>query len=154
MPKIVLGVTGSVAAIRTPLLYRELTLRGHEVRIVLTEHATYFFNPDAVPGALVFRDSDEWPKTKTGELYQPGDPVLHIELRRWAELLLVAPLDAHTLAKFALGLCDNLLTCLYEPGTDADQFCLHRHEYPHVGTSSNTSSSTTAPGRPHFVSTA
>jgi phosphopantothenoylcysteine decarboxylase len=113
MPKIVLGVTGSVAAIRIPLLYRELTRRGHEVRVVLTEHATYFFNPDAVPGALVFRDSDEWPKTKTGELYQPGDPVLHIELRRWAELLLVAPLDAHTLAKFALGLCDNLLTCLY-----------------------------------------
>src|SRR4029079_16580877 len=42
-----------------------------------------------------------------------GAPVLHIELRRWADLLLVAPLDANTLAKFALGLADNCLTCVY-----------------------------------------
>src|SRR4029079_11112089 len=42
-----------------------------------------------------------------------GAPVLHIELRRWADLLLVAPLDANTLAKFALGLTDNCLTCVY-----------------------------------------
>ena len=40
-----------------------------------------------------------------------GDPVLHIELRRWADLLLIAPLDANTLAKIAGGLCDNLLVC-------------------------------------------
>jgi len=39
--------------------------------------------------------------------------VLHIELRRWADLLLVAPLDAGTLAKLALGLCDNCLTCVW-----------------------------------------
>lgn len=38
-----------------------------------------------------------------------SDPVLHIELRRWADLLLVAPLDANTLGKIASGICDNLL---------------------------------------------
>src|SRR5205085_10272897 len=54
-------------------------------------------------------DADEW--TPGG--YTRGDTVLHIELRRWADVLLVAPLDANTLAKFALGLCDNCLTCVY-----------------------------------------
>ena len=42
-----------------------------------------------------------------------GDPVRHIEFRHWADLLVVAPLDANTLAKFAIGLCDNFLTCLF-----------------------------------------
>lgn len=52
-------------------------------------------------------DKDEW------EMWsRRGDPVLHIELRRWADLLLIAPLDANTLAKIANGLCDNLLTCV------------------------------------------
>jgi phosphopantothenoylcysteine decarboxylase len=41
-----------------------------------------------------------------------GDPVLHIELRNWADVLLVAPLSAHTLAKFANGLCDDTLSCV------------------------------------------
>jgi phosphopantothenoylcysteine decarboxylase len=41
-----------------------------------------------------------------------GDEVLHIELRRWADLMVVAPLSANTLAKLANGLCDNLLTCI------------------------------------------
>ncbi|XP_023666962.1 phosphopantothenoylcysteine decarboxylase isoform X3 [Paramormyrops kingsleyae] len=43
---------------------------------------------------------------------QRSDPVLHIELRRWADLMLIAPLDANTLAKIAGGICDNLLTCV------------------------------------------
>jgi phosphopantothenoylcysteine decarboxylase len=45
--------------------------------------------------------------------YQRGDVVQHIALRDWAELLVVAPLDANTLAKFALGLADNFLTCVF-----------------------------------------
>ena len=56
-----------------------------------------------------FADRDEW----TGDRWDRVDPVLHIEFRRWAELLVVAPLDANTLAKFALGLSDNFLTCLF-----------------------------------------
>jgi phosphopantothenoylcysteine decarboxylase len=52
-------------------------------------------------------DKDEW------DLWRKrGDPVLHIDLRNWADILLVAPLDANTLAKVANGLCDNLLTCV------------------------------------------
>jgi len=76
---------------------------------VATEPALYFFEPAELPPSVLIRDRDEWP----GERFQRGDEVLHIELRRWADLLIVAPLDANTLAKFALGLSDNLLTCLY-----------------------------------------
>ncbi|RXG59517.1 Phosphopantothenoylcysteine decarboxylase [Armadillidium vulgare] len=52
-------------------------------------------------------DTEEWTKWN-----KRGDSVRHIELREWADLLVVAPLDANTLAKVAQGLCDNLLTCI------------------------------------------
>jgi phosphopantothenoylcysteine decarboxylase len=81
------------------------------VKVVATGSSLYFFDPTAID-APVIRDEDEWPGR--GERhYQRGDPVLHIELRRWADLLLIAPLDANTLAKLALGLCDNCLTCVW-----------------------------------------
>jgi phosphopantothenoylcysteine decarboxylase len=114
MARILLGVTGSVAAVRTPALFDTLRADGHRVRVVATEPATYFFDPAALGpadtgGGPLYRDGDEWP----AERYRRGDPVLHIALRQWAELLIVAPLDANTLAKFALGLSDNCLTCIF-----------------------------------------
>lgn len=57
--------------------------------------------------AFYFQDEEEWRQWKV-----VGDPVLHIELRRWADVLLLAPLSANTLAKVSNGLCDNLLTCV------------------------------------------
>jgi phosphopantothenoylcysteine decarboxylase len=113
MAKILLGVTGSVAAIKTPALVAALLARGHEVKVVATQSALYFFAPDELPARTLFLDSDEWPGRAQGRLYQRGDDVLHIELRRWAELFLIAPLDANTLAKLSLGLSDNCLTCVY-----------------------------------------
>ena len=92
MARMVLGVTGSVAAIRTPASRRTHGI-GHEVRVVATEPALYFFDPaeltrprrpaQTIDGrrGLLFRDRDEWP----GSRYQRGDPVLHIEFRNWAE---------------------------------------------------------------------
>ena len=116
MSRIVLGVTGSVAAIRTPLLYELLRAQGHAVRVVCTEPALHFFKPDELTvdpaeplGQAVFRDRDEWPEAN----WQRDEPVPHIEFRRWADLLVIAPLDANTLAKCALGLADNFLTCLF-----------------------------------------
>ena len=115
MAHIVLGVTGSVAALRTPALFESLRGTGHHVRVVATESALHFFDPTGLVGdpadpcgGPVFRDADEW----AGERWERGDPVLHIEFRRWADLLVVAPLDANTLAKIAVGLSDNFLTCL------------------------------------------
>src|SRR6185295_16400642 len=54
-----------------------------------------------------------WPGRKEGKTFQMGQPVVHIELRRWADLFLIAPLDANTLAKLAAGLADNCLTCVW-----------------------------------------
>lgn len=112
MANILLGVTGSVAAIKTPLLYQALAQAGHAVKIVATAPALYFFDPRELPG-IVHVDADEWPRRQGGGSYQRDDPVLHIELRRWAELLLIAPLDANSLAKLTSGICDNCLTCVW-----------------------------------------
>jgi phosphopantothenoylcysteine decarboxylase len=119
MARLILGLTGSVAAIKAPELLGALRRAGHEVRIVATRPALYFVRPDELVPAtadrdglaapVLLRDEDEWPAPG----YRRGDPVLHIELRNWADLLVVAPLDANTLAKFALGISDNFLSCLF-----------------------------------------
>jgi phosphopantothenoylcysteine decarboxylase len=105
--KILLGVTGSVAAKLTPRLCQALMTHRRKVKIVATEPSFYFWNRAdvAVP---VFKDTDEWP----GIGYSDDDPVLHIELREWADVLLIAPLSANTMAKIANGLADNLLSCV------------------------------------------
>ncbi len=123
MANVLLGVTGSVAAILTPALYQALKQAGHRVKVVATAAALYFFDPasldpvESLPARrnpeVVVLDEDEWPGRDGGRLYRRGDPVLHIELRRWAETLVIAPLDANTLAKLAGGLADNCLTCVW-----------------------------------------
>jgi len=120
MANVLLGVTGSVAAVRTPELFAALQRREHAVKIVATESATYFFDPAQIsprPSGrdpnIVILDEDEWPGRADDKSYHRGDAVLHIELRRWAELFVIAPLDANTLAKLAVGLCDNCLTCVW-----------------------------------------
>lgn len=123
MANILLGVTGSVAAIKTPLLYDALARSGHQVKVVATQASLYFFNPAEVGAGkaprtardpqVVILDDDEWLGRDAGRRYEREDPVLHIELRRWAELLLIAPLDANSLAKLANGLADNCLTCVW-----------------------------------------
>src|SRR3954470_5998042 len=120
MANILLGATGSVAAVKTPDLVAGLRRAGHAVKVVATDSALYFFDPVALDPTRVLRnpevvilDEDEWPGRGDGRRYARGDAVRHIELRRWADLLLVAPLDANTLAKFANGLCDNCLTCVW-----------------------------------------
>ncbi|MGL6075963.1 MAG: flavoprotein [Fimbriiglobus sp.] len=109
MSRILLGATGSVAAVRVPKLVESLGEQGHEVRVVATKASLYFFDSASLPPGTLFTDDTEWP----GDRYHRGDPVQHIELRNWAELFLIAPLDANTLAKLALGLCDNALTCVW-----------------------------------------
>ncbi|XP_030432623.1 phosphopantothenoylcysteine decarboxylase isoform X1 [Gopherus evgoodei] len=104
---VLVGVTGSVAALKLPVLVSELLeIPGLKVRVVTTERAKHFYNPQEIPVTL-YSDAEEWQLWKGRT-----DPVLHIDLRRWADLMLVAPLDANTLAKIANGICDNLLTCV------------------------------------------
>ena len=109
MSRVLLGVTGSVAATRTPALVAALLTAGHEVKVVATTPSLYFFDSGALPPGTLHTDATEWP----GERYARGDAVQHIELRDWAECFVIAPLDANTLAKLAVGLCDNALTCVW-----------------------------------------
>mmetsp|Transcript_40745 Transcript_40745/g.95857 ORF Transcript_40745/g.95857 Transcript_40745/m.95857 type:complete len:352 (-) Transcript_40745:85-1140(-) len=107
-PKVLLGLTGSVASIKALELVENLA-RFANVRVLTTQKGAHFFDKDAIErttGVQVFTDEDEW-ALWNGR----GDPVQHIDLRRWADVLVVAPLSANTLAKLAQGLCDNLLTC-------------------------------------------
>jgi phosphopantothenoylcysteine decarboxylase len=123
MAKVLLGVTGSVAAIRTPQLHAELKRAGHQVKVVATQSSLYFFDPSALDPldatrpvrnpSIVVLDEDEWPGQDAGRRYERDEPVLHIELRRWADVFVIAPLDANTLAKLANGLADNCLTCVW-----------------------------------------
>ena len=114
MANVLLGATGSVAAVRVPALFDALTGAGHAVKIVATKAATYFFDTAEFRAAgVLFLDEDEWPGRDEGRLYERGDSVLHIELRKWADVFALAPLDANTLAKLAVGLCDNCLTCVW-----------------------------------------
>ncbi|KZT09258.1 flavo protein [Laetiporus sulphureus 93-53] len=104
--------TGSVASIKAPLIVSELLSYANvKVEVVSTKASIAFFDAAAVEkaGARVWIDQDEWAEDGG---YRMGDPILHIELRRWADVVLVAPCSANTLAKIAHGICDNLVTSL------------------------------------------
>jgi len=107
---LLVACTGSVAAIKIPELLSEIqkACPKHQdqlhVRLIATENALKFFVTDELK-IQIFDDKAEWSTWQ-----QRGDPILHIELRKWADMILIAPLDANTLAKIATGLCDNLVT--------------------------------------------
>ncbi|KAL4071991.1 flavoprotein, partial [Scleroderma citrinum] len=101
--------TGSVASIKAPLIVEELLKINVKVVAISTRPSLAFFDARSTEavGGRVWTDVDEWLDS-----YQIGDPVLHIELRRWADVVLVVPCSANTLAKIAGGLCDNLVVCI------------------------------------------
>jgi phosphopantothenoylcysteine decarboxylase / phosphopantothenate---cysteine ligase len=106
MAKILLGVTGSIAAYRACDIARELMREGHSVQAVLTRAATRLISPDtfaALTGNPVVVDVFDEPV--------PGQ-IAHIRLAQEADLVLIAPATAHTLARLALGLADDMLTTL------------------------------------------
>ncbi len=102
--RILLGVTGSIAAYKAADLASKLTQAGAQVDVILTDAAEKFVTPltfQSVTGRRAFTDSDLW----GGEAH-----VLHVGLAHRADALVVAPCTANTLAKLAHGLADNLLT--------------------------------------------
>jgi phosphopantothenoylcysteine decarboxylase/phosphopantothenate--cysteine ligase len=131
--KIILGITGSIAAYKTAMLTRLLVKSGAEVQIVMTKDAKEFITPltlstlsqKPVLSNFVKSDSGEWNN--------------HVDLGLWADLILIAPASANTIAKCANGICDNLLLATYlsakcpiafAPAMDLDM-------YKHPSTSEN-----------------
>ena len=103
---ILLGVTGGIAAYKSPDLVRRLRERGAEVQVVMTQAAREFVTPttfQAVSGRTV--RSDLWDASAEAAMG-------HIELARWADAVLIAPASADFLARLAAGLADDLLTTL------------------------------------------
>lgn len=103
--KIILAVTGSIAAYKTPELVRQLIKAGAEVRVIITSSAGAFVSPLSLetvskhPVYSSISDGSQWNN--------------HVELGRWADVMLVAPCSANTMAKLARGLCDNLVCAVY-----------------------------------------
>lgn len=123
--KILIGITGSIAAYKIPLLIRLLKKEGAEVKIVMTPCAKDFVTP------LTLSTLSQQPV-----LIEPYDKTdgswnSHVDWGRWADVFIMAPVSANTLAKMASGIADNLLTTTYlaakctvffAPAMDLDMF--------------------------------
>lgn len=105
--RILIGVTGSIAAYKTAILTRLLIKSGAEVQLVATTSALDFITP------LTLATLSKRPVLSNFFEKNSGQWHNHVELGLWADLFLVAPLSANTLSKFAQGACDNLLTATY-----------------------------------------
>jgi phosphopantothenoylcysteine decarboxylase / phosphopantothenate---cysteine ligase len=103
--KIILGVTGSIAAYKTPQLVRLLVKAGAEVKVLMTHAATDFVTPLSL--ATVSRHP-VLDSVSDGATWNN-----HVALGLWADVMLIAPCSANSLAKLAHGLCDNILNAVY-----------------------------------------
>jgi phosphopantothenoylcysteine decarboxylase/phosphopantothenate--cysteine ligase len=104
--RILIGVTGGIAAYKIPTLIRLLAKKGYEIRCIMTPGATEFVSPLVLSVLTKYEvQSDLITTQKTWNN--------HVELAEWADLFVIAPLTANTLAKMASGICDNLLLSVY-----------------------------------------
>ena len=125
--KILLGITGGIAAYKTAFLIRLFIKAGAEVKVILTESAAEFVSPLTLATLSKNPVLSSFVKEEDGQT----DWNNHVELGLWADLMLIAPATANTLSKMAHGTCDNLLLATYlsakcpvffAPAMDLDMF--------------------------------
>lgn len=111
---LLIGSTGSVASVKVPILISKLKQKYEHIisiKLILTENAKFFLKGKELATlssmCQIYDDPDEWINWK-----KIGDPILHIELMKEADMMIISPLDANTLAKLGNGMCDNLLCCV------------------------------------------
>jgi len=105
--KILVAVTGSIAAVKAPILVSRLVKAGVEVKCVVTKSAAELVSPlslSTLSRNKCYQDKDQWDDSQTKPL--------HIALAEWAELIIVAPLSATSLSKFTSGNADGLLASI------------------------------------------
>ncbi|RZF91432.1 bifunctional phosphopantothenoylcysteine decarboxylase/phosphopantothenate--cysteine ligase CoaBC [Pseudoalteromonas sp. CO302Y] len=131
--KILLGISGGIAAYKCAELVRRLKDTGCEVKVVMTESAKHFITPltmQAVSGEIV-----------SDSLLDPAAEAAmgHIEFAKWADLILVAPATSNVLAKMAMGIADDLLTTLLlaTPAKVAVAPAMNQQMYAHPATQAN-----------------
>ncbi len=107
--KILLGVTGSIAAYKTAILVRLLVKQGADVKVIMTTAAKDFITPLTL--------STLSKNEVLSEIADNSTWANHVMLGRWADVMLIAPLSCNTLAKMAAGQCDNLLLAVYLSAT-------------------------------------
>jgi phosphopantothenoylcysteine decarboxylase/phosphopantothenate--cysteine ligase len=107
--KILLGITGSIAAYKAVYLVRSLVKAGAEVKVIMTPSAKDFVS------TLTLSTLSKNPVLV--DLYDEQSWANHVMLGRWADVMLIAPLSCNTLSKMAHGLCDNLLLAVYLSAT-------------------------------------
>ncbi|EOI3568009.1 bifunctional phosphopantothenoylcysteine decarboxylase/phosphopantothenate--cysteine ligase CoaBC [Cronobacter dublinensis] len=131
--KIVLGVSGGIAAYKTPELVRRLRERGAEVRVAMTEAAKAFITPLSLQAVSGFPVSDS--------MLDPAAEAAmgHIELGKWADLVILAPATADLIARVAAGMANDLVTtiCLATPSPVAVVPAMNQQMYRNVATQHN-----------------
>ncbi len=105
--KIVLGITGSIAAYKSAILTRLLVKEGAEVKVIMTAAAKDFITPLTLSTLSRNPVLSDFTKGDTGEWNN------HVELGLWADIVVIAPASANTISKMAHGQCDNLLLATY-----------------------------------------
>src|SRR5688572_14150355 len=101
--KIILGVTGSIAAYKSAVLTRLLVKSGAEVKVIMTASAHDFITPLTLSTLSKNPVLTQFVKDESGQWNS------HVDLGLWADVVLIAPASANTIAKMAHGECDNLL---------------------------------------------
>ena len=107
--KIILGISGGIAAYKTPILVRELIKQEASVRVVMTPASKKFVTP------LTLSTVSKNPVLSSFESYSQDNPIWndHVEIGSWADLLLIAPATSNTISSMVNGRCNNLLLAVY-----------------------------------------
>lgn len=116
---LLIGLSGSIATIKYLELISKFLKNSElffEIKLVATKNSLFFMQEEHKKNLKIIFEEREIPiliDENEWEWKKRGDQILHIELRKWADILLIAPLSANTLAKLSNGLCDNLLVNFY-----------------------------------------